>query len=67
MRTVTLLSYEIEKGTLEAVWSGAARLSCTLGSFGDFKNNFIHLFIFAYAESSLPCGLFSSCGKWGLQ
>ena len=36
MRTVTLLSYEIEKGTLEAAWSGAARLSCALGSFGDF-------------------------------
>ena len=31
-----------------------------------FLSNFIYLFIFDCAGSSLPRGLFSSCGEWGL-
>ena len=30
------------------------------------KYLFIYLFIFGWIESSLLCGLLSSCGKWGL-
>ena len=41
------------------------RVRCLFLSF-DLKNNFIYLFIFGCAGSSLLHGLFSSCGKQGL-